>query len=92
MDLCLAGLLLLGLWQLAPMSRTALGWVSPGTAMWYERLLPALPELLPDGGPSDESTSAGATISLDPGATRAEVVRLLADARVTPESSSMSWA
>ena len=73
--LCLAGLLLLGLWQLAPLSRPVLGWVSPGTATWYERLLPAVPEELLDG---NQPTSAGSTISLDPGATRGEVVRLLA--------------
>ncbi len=76
--LCLAGLLLLGLWQLAPLSRPVLGWVSSGTATWYERLLPAAPELLADGRPAGGPTNVGSTISLDPGATRGEVVRLLA--------------
>jgi O-antigen ligase/tetratricopeptide (TPR) repeat protein len=77
--LCLGGLLALGLLQLVPLPKVVLERIAPGTAAAYGRLLPSEAELpsfderlLP--GPSP----AGRTLSLYPGATRREVVRLLA--------------
>jgi O-antigen ligase/tetratricopeptide (TPR) repeat protein len=76
--LCMAGLLLLGLWQIAPLSRPVLGWVSPATAARYDALLPAAQEKLPTGTLANDPSETGFTISVDRGATREEVVRLLA--------------
>src|SRR5262249_12879730 len=75
--LCLAGLFLLGTWQLTPLGRPGLEGVSPATARLYEELLPAEPEVLPLEEVR-EATRAGTTISLYPAATRARVIRLLA--------------
>jgi hypothetical protein len=78
--LCLALLLLLGLWQLTPLPRSVLAFVSPTTARLYETLLPSEPEVL--GSSASQSASlipaAGTAISLNPGATRRQVVKLLA--------------
>lgn len=71
---CLAGLVLLGVWQLVPFSPAALAVVSPGTARTRAELTPAEPEALRGEPP----VRAPATISFDPGATRGEVVKLLA--------------
>src|SRR5260370_36243213 len=38
--LCLAALMLLGLWQLVPFPHRALEWLSPGTARLYDQLVP----------------------------------------------------
>src|SRR5665213_2919273 len=73
--LCLAGLVLLGLFQLAPIGKGALAWASPGGTRLQAELLPAQPELLP--GESEVATPR-AVVSLYPAATRVEVVRLLA--------------
>src|SRR5262249_58940604 len=45
--LCLAGLFLLGAWQLTPLPWRVLQRVAPGTARLYEELLPAQPRGLP---------------------------------------------
>src|SRR5258707_1131338 len=45
--LCLAGLFLIGVWQIMPLPRPVLLWVAPATARTYEQLLPAQPEELP---------------------------------------------
>ncbi len=77
--LCLAGLFLIGVWQITLLSRSDLARVSPGTSRLYDRLLPAQTEVL--GGADQEErplAPAGATISLYPTATRLELVRLLA--------------
>jgi O-antigen ligase/tetratricopeptide (TPR) repeat protein len=77
--LCLAALFLSGIWQLTPLPRSLLAVVSPATARWYGELLPSQPEVLPLVETSDGSPSpAGSTISLYPGATQKEVLRLLA--------------
>ncbi len=73
--LCLAGLVLIGLLQLVPIGQSVLAWASPGGAQLRAELLPAQRELLP--GESEVSLPS-AVISLYPGETRAEVVRLLA--------------
>lgn len=71
---CLAGLVLLGVWQLVPFSPSALAVVSPAAAQTRGELTPPEPEA-PHGEPP---ILAPATISFDPGATRGEVVKLLA--------------
>jgi O-antigen ligase/tetratricopeptide (TPR) repeat protein len=73
--LCLAGLVLLGAMQLVPWPAQALARVSPPTAQLYAELLPAEREIV-DGG--EAPGTAGRTVSLDAGATRLDVVRLLA--------------
>jgi O-antigen ligase len=77
--LCLAGLFLLAVWQLTPLPRDLLGTLAPATARLYERLLPEEAEVLPSGeerGPV--SFPPGSTLSLYPGATQQELVKLLA--------------
>jgi O-antigen ligase/tetratricopeptide (TPR) repeat protein len=75
---CLAGLILLGCWQMTPLSRPVLEWVSPSAARMYDQLLPSQPEELPGDESSTEIGPAGRTISFYPGATRAQTLRLLA--------------
>ena len=74
---CLTGLLLLAIWQLAPLPRDMLTLVSPQTTQIYDRVLPAQPETLPDFL-HVSAGSAGSTISVFPHATRHAAVRLLA--------------
>lgn len=77
--LCLAGLFLLGVWQLVPLPRQALGRLSPATAGLYDRLLPAEGEVFPGGEPREVvRPPAGSTLSVYPTATRQELARLLA--------------
>jgi O-antigen ligase len=77
--LCLAALYLLGIWQLTPLSRPILRALSPATARMYDQILPAEPEMLPAGQMRTALTPPpGSTISLYPGATRQELIRLLA--------------
>jgi hypothetical protein len=71
----LALLVLLGLFQITPLSPSILRTVSPTTALLYERLLPSSPETLPAAAPSK---AEGLTISLAPDATRNRCFRLLA--------------
>jgi O-antigen ligase/tetratricopeptide (TPR) repeat protein len=76
---CLAGLFLLGIWQVTPLPRSWLAPLSPATARLYDQLLPAEPEVL-SAGVERPSASAppGSTLSLYPGVTRKELARLLA--------------
>jgi tetratricopeptide (TPR) repeat protein len=76
--LCLAGLILTAVWQLVPLPSPLLGWISPATARLYEQLLPSQREVLPDGAAGDAAISAGSTLSLYPGQSRQELMRLLA--------------
>ncbi len=77
--LCLAALYLLGIWQLTPLSRPVLQAFSPATAKMYDQLLPADHEVVPVGEtPPTLTPPPGSTISLYPGATRQEQIRLLA--------------
>jgi O-antigen ligase/tetratricopeptide (TPR) repeat protein len=77
--LCLAALTLYGVWQLAPLPPRLLGGVAPGTARMYAQLLPPQAEVLPPGGGGEApAPPAGSTISLCPGRTRAQLIRLLA--------------
>ncbi len=76
---CLAGLFLLGIWQLTSLSRPMLDRLAPATGRLYERLLPSRPEVLPDGeGRPAVHPPPGSTLSLYPGATRRHLFRLLA--------------
>ena len=70
---------LLGIWQLQPLPRPVLNFLSPGAVRLYDELLPTEPELLP-GGESYQRPplAAGNRLSLYPGATRKELIRLLA--------------
>ena len=62
-----------------PLPRSVLQRISPGTAQFYDRLLPAQPEALNDAGPAaDVHAAAGGTISLYPQATRRMLLRILA--------------
>jgi O-antigen ligase/tetratricopeptide (TPR) repeat protein len=77
--LCLAGLFLLGIWQLTPLPRSALARLAPATARLYEQLLPGQPEVLPGGEPRPAvNPPAGSTLSLYPVATRQHLFRVLA--------------
>ncbi|HVA49270.1 MAG TPA: O-antigen ligase family protein [Pirellulales bacterium] len=85
--LTLAMVFIVGIVQLAPLSKTVLAWVSPATARMYDRLLPVQAEVLPApespdfaSDPSNDPPlkSTGATISLYPDATRKALVRILA--------------
>ena len=77
--LCLAALFLLGFWQITPLSRQVLGTVSPGAARMYDQVLPGRPEVLPGGeARAVPPFPAGSTMSLYPGATQRELVRILA--------------
>jgi O-antigen ligase len=77
--LCLAGLFFLGVAQMIPLPASLLARLSPTTAAVCSELLPAERETLP---PPDAippaALPAGHTISLNPGATRGELFRLLA--------------
>ena len=76
-SLCLAGLFVLGMWQVTPLGPTVLGYISPATERLYEELLPREPEHLSreDG---TATFASGSTLSLYPHATRQQLVRLLA--------------
>jgi tetratricopeptide (TPR) repeat protein/O-antigen ligase len=71
--LCLAGLFLLGVWQITPLPRSLLATLSPATTELNTRLLPPN-EASHEAGPLEAET----TISLYPGGTRAYLLRLLA--------------
>ena len=74
--LCLAGLFLAGVWQTTPLPQPVLARLSPATDRLYRELLPSHREQFP--GLEQGAAPAGATLSLDPGATRKETFRLLA--------------
>jgi tetratricopeptide (TPR) repeat protein/O-antigen ligase len=73
---CLAGMVLLGLWQLVPLPGAALAAVSPATAELRTDLAPADREWVVGDDPAPASD--GGPISLDPAATRGQVVQLVA--------------
>jgi O-antigen ligase/tetratricopeptide (TPR) repeat protein len=75
--LCLAGLFVLGVWQLVPFPRTMLDRIAPATGAIYAEFLPSEHELVP-GQEENSPASPGSTVSLYPTATRRELVRLLA--------------
>jgi O-antigen ligase/Flp pilus assembly protein TadD len=77
--LCLAALFLLGFWQLQPLPRPVLQFLSPHAVQLYDELLPSQPEELPFGEAYERPPlAAGNSLSLYPGATRRELIRLLA--------------
>jgi O-antigen ligase len=77
--LCLAGLFILGVWQITPLRPSILETVSPSTASLDSRLLPASPDRLPGGQVAEPvALAAGSTISLYPAGTRAVVLQILA--------------
>jgi O-antigen ligase/tetratricopeptide (TPR) repeat protein len=73
----LAVLLLLGLWQITPLPDRVLDAVAPSTAALYRRLLPTVPESLPDPTVVTEAAPPSRTISLTPDATRNYCFHLL---------------
>jgi O-antigen ligase len=76
--LCLALMFLLAAAQTIPLGESLLAGISPETSRTYERLLPARPEVLPASGAAESARpAAGSTLSLYPGETRRELVRLL---------------
>ncbi len=77
--MCLAGMIMLGVLQLTPLSGSTLDRVSPATTQINNRLLPAQPEVLPRGEPRESMlVPAGSTISLYPDPTRKSLIYLLA--------------
>jgi O-antigen ligase/tetratricopeptide (TPR) repeat protein len=77
--LALAGLFLVGIWQLIPLPSDWLASISPPTALLYEQLLPQQEEVLPlNESRTVVTPPAGSTISLYPAATRRLVLELLA--------------
>ena len=75
----LAGLFLLGVWQLTPLPPAVLERLSPATADLYDQLLPQQRERLETSAPPPpRASAAGTTISLYPQATRSFLIRLLA--------------
>jgi tetratricopeptide (TPR) repeat protein len=72
--LCLAGMVLLGVWQLTPLPRSLLAVVAPGSERAWSSLLPDEPEVIEGSA----SSPPAHTISLYPRATRNQVVQLLA--------------
>jgi O-antigen ligase/tetratricopeptide (TPR) repeat protein len=77
--LCLAGLFIVGVLQIVPLSPALLQRASPATTELLQRLLPSEHEVVSGthvSGPDEPAP--GATISLYPGATRAALLPLLA--------------
>ncbi|HJZ94733.1 MAG TPA: O-antigen ligase family protein [Gemmataceae bacterium] len=72
---CLIGIVILGLWQLAPLPDTTLTVLSPATAQLRADLIPADSEGLTG---EDSVPRPSATLSLDPGTTRRQLIKLLA--------------
>jgi hypothetical protein len=76
--LVLAALVLYGAWQLTPLPHRLLSWLSPATVRLCEQLIPTKAEVLPFGETREPPLSAGSTISLYPGRTWHELMKLLA--------------
>jgi tetratricopeptide (TPR) repeat protein len=74
--LCLAGLTILGLFQLVPMPQGLLRVISPNSAALRTELLPERPEVLIAGSPP-MAPPANTPISVYPYLTRCEIVRWL---------------
>jgi O-antigen ligase/tetratricopeptide (TPR) repeat protein len=72
---CIVGLVALGYWQLCPLSDTALAELAPATAQLRTVLVPAEPEGLIG---EDAVPRPPATLTVDPGATRRQTIKLLA--------------
>jgi O-antigen ligase/tetratricopeptide (TPR) repeat protein len=76
---CLVALIAVGLWQIVPLPQRAIAEISPNTAAFYRKLLPAAPEAV---FPTDERAparpQAGHTMSFYPWETTETVVDLLA--------------
>jgi O-antigen ligase len=76
--LCLGGVFLVGIWQIVPLPRTLVGWLSPETGRVYDRLLPEEKEELPSGeAQSSGPWPPGSTLSLYPSGTKLQVLRIL---------------
>jgi O-antigen ligase len=79
LGLCLAGLFLLGVWQITPLPHGLLEAVSPETVKLTRQLLPETPDLLPNGRTAEPPRlAAGLAISLYPAGTQAVLLQLLA--------------
>lgn len=76
--LCLAAFFVLGVGQLQPLPRPALNFLSPPTVRLFDELLPTEPEKPLGESYQRPALAAGTRLSLYPGATRRELVRLLA--------------
>jgi O-antigen ligase len=77
--LCLAGLFLLGVWQLTPLPAGALDRLSPATVRLCRQLLPATAEEVVAGeAPDTDRLFAGSAVSVYPAGTRAVLVQVLA--------------
>jgi O-antigen ligase/tetratricopeptide (TPR) repeat protein len=75
--LCLAGLFLLGVVQLTPLSAAVQEIMSPQAASLDAKLRPSQPEIV-EGDEATAVSPSSRTVSLYPGATRAVLLRLLA--------------
>lgn len=75
--MCLCGLFLLGILQQQPLSREWLRRLSPATADYFERLLPAQQESIDDVGGDDAAPTVGSSLSFYPSATQRQTLRLL---------------
>jgi O-antigen ligase len=79
LGLCLAGLFLLGVGQIAPLPRGLLEYASPATVELTRQLLPDAPDRLPDGGTAEPPRlAAGSAVSLYPAGTQVALLQLLA--------------
>jgi O-antigen ligase len=77
--LCLGGLIVIGVLQLAPLSPSVRSSLSPAEEKLLAQLKPATPEEVIPGQPHEmPHLAAGSTLSLYPGGTRLAVLRLLA--------------
>jgi tetratricopeptide (TPR) repeat protein len=77
--LCLAGLFLLGVFQITPLPAGALDTLSPATARLCRQLLPASPEQVTAGESLEpDRFFAGSAVSVYPGGTYAVLVQVLA--------------
>lgn len=76
--LCLAALFVTAVWQLVPWPEHWLARLSPQTFEYYRRLLPSQPEILPSSQGAVVAPSAGSSLSISPGTTQREAIRLLA--------------
>ncbi|HXG09752.1 MAG TPA: O-antigen ligase family protein [Gemmataceae bacterium] len=78
--LCLTGLVVLGLWQIAPLSEEVVRRYSQTYAELRAQLLPAETEVLPseDGLAGPAPRVSGPTLSLNPGGTWNQILQLLA--------------
>jgi O-antigen ligase len=77
--ICLALLFLWGIWQITPLPRHLVDFLSPGAGRFYSNLLPAVQEVLALDEPrAVPAVPPGSTLSLYSYATSRELTRLLA--------------